>query len=55
MEVTQGFIACVETFYHGDFEKQDLVVNQEVNLYRHKVGSFGMALALKGCEKKRKV
>ncbi|CAA7023824.1 unnamed protein product [Microthlaspi erraticum] len=51
-EVMQTFIACVETFYHRDFEKQNLVVNREVNLYKSKSGSFGCTLARKGCEKK---
>ncbi|CAN6900566.1 unnamed protein product [Brassica oleracea] len=49
-EVMEGFIACVETYYHGDFEKQNRVVNQELSLYKSKSGSFGRTLALKGCE-----
>ncbi|CAN7105975.1 unnamed protein product [Brassica rapa subsp. narinosa] len=40
-EVMEGFIACVETFYHGDLEKQDSVVNHELSLYKNKIGSFG--------------
>ncbi|CAN7057041.1 unnamed protein product [Brassica oleracea var. botrytis] len=44
IEVSEGFIKCVETFYHGEFEEQDLVKN--------KSGPFGRLLALKGCEKK---
>lgn len=52
VEVMEGFLTCVETFYHGDFVKQDLCVNQEVSLYKNKSGSFGRALALKGCETK---
>lgn len=52
VEVMEGFLSCVETFYHGDFVKQDLCVNQEVSLYKNKSGSFGRALALKGCETK---
>ncbi|CAG7905184.1 unnamed protein product, partial [Brassica rapa] len=51
-EVMEGFIACVETFYHGDLEKQDSVVNHELSLYKNKIGSFGRALAIKGCENK---
>ncbi|KAG7544115.1 hypothetical protein ISN45_Aa07g039810 [Arabidopsis thaliana x Arabidopsis arenosa] len=50
MEIIEGFIACVETFYYGDFEKQNKVVNDEINLYKNKCGSFGKTLALKGCE-----
>ncbi|CAN6869304.1 unnamed protein product [Brassica oleracea] len=49
-EVMEGFIACVETYYHGDFEKQNRVVNQELSLYKSKSGSFGRTLALRGCE-----
>ncbi|XP_048603767.1 uncharacterized protein LOC106378015 [Brassica napus] len=49
-EIMEGFIACVETYYHGDFEKQNRVVNQELSLYKSKSGSFGRTLALKGCE-----
>ncbi|CAA7039404.1 unnamed protein product [Microthlaspi erraticum] len=51
MEVMQAFISCVETFYYGDFDKQNEVVNQEVQQYRNKSGYFGMPLAQKGCEK----
>ncbi|CAA7021475.1 unnamed protein product [Microthlaspi erraticum] len=47
----QAFISCVETFYYGDFDKQNEVVNQEVQQYRNKSGYFGMPLAQKGCEK----
>ncbi|CAN7012319.1 unnamed protein product [Brassica oleracea var. botrytis] len=50
--VKEGFIKCVETFYHGEFEKQDLVVNHEISLYKNKSGPFGRLLALKGCENK---
>ncbi|XP_013617265.1 PREDICTED: uncharacterized protein LOC106323734 [Brassica oleracea var. oleracea] len=49
-EVMEGFIACVENYYHGDFEKQNRVVNQELSLYKSKSGSFGRTSALKGCE-----
>lgn len=52
IEVSEGFIKCVETFYHGEFEKQDLVVNHEISLYKNKSDPFGRMLALKGCEKK---
>ncbi|XP_033132372.1 uncharacterized protein LOC117127129 [Brassica rapa] len=52
LEVMDGFIMCVEIFYHGDFEKQDLVVNHEVNLYKNRNGSFGRNLAMTDCEKK---
>ncbi|CAN7091342.1 unnamed protein product, partial [Brassica rapa subsp. narinosa] len=52
LEVMDGFILCVETFYHGDFEKQDAVVNREVHLYKSRSASFGRNLAMKGCEEK---
>uniref|UniRef100_A0A1J3GG42 Uncharacterized protein n=1 Tax=Noccaea caerulescens TaxID=107243 RepID=A0A1J3GG42_NOCCA len=52
LEVMQAFIACVETFYYGDFDKQNEVVNQEVQQYRNKSGYFRLPLAQKGCEKK---
>ncbi|XP_013633181.1 PREDICTED: uncharacterized protein LOC106338842 [Brassica oleracea var. oleracea] len=48
LEVIDGSITCVETFYHGDFEKQGLVVNHEVNLYKNRNGSFGRNLAMTG-------
>ncbi|CAN7051196.1 uncharacterized protein LOC103829688 isoform X2 [Brassica rapa] len=48
LEVMDGFILCVETFYHGDFEKQDAVVNREVHLYKSRSASFGRNLAMKG-------
>ena len=52
IEVSEGFIKYVETFYHGEFVKQDLVVNYEISLYNNKSGPFGRLLALKGYEKK---
>uniref|UniRef100_A0A0D3B9M5 DUF659 domain-containing protein n=1 Tax=Brassica oleracea var. oleracea TaxID=109376 RepID=A0A0D3B9M5_BRAOL len=51
IEILEGFIKCVKTFYHGEFEKQDLVVNHEISLYKNKSGPFGRMLALKECEK----
>ncbi|KAF3586047.1 hypothetical protein F2Q69_00028417 [Brassica cretica] len=38
------------TFYHGDFEKQDKVVNDEFTAYKNKAGAFGRGLALRGCQ-----
>ncbi|ESQ50742.1 hypothetical protein EUTSA_v10022981mg [Eutrema salsugineum] len=52
LQVIERFLSCVEIFYHGDFEKQNKVVNHEIILYKTKAGLFGRALALKGCEKK---
>ncbi|XP_010461197.1 PREDICTED: uncharacterized protein LOC104741953 [Camelina sativa] len=44
-----GFLNCVETFYHGEFEKQGNVVN-EFKKYEDKLGFFGKPLAIRGCE-----
>ncbi|KAF2558460.1 hypothetical protein F2Q68_00014761 [Brassica cretica] len=38
------------TFYHGDFEKQDKVVNDEFTAYKNKAGAFGRGLALRGLD-----
>ncbi|XP_010515604.1 PREDICTED: uncharacterized protein LOC104791416 [Camelina sativa] len=51
LEINLGFIACVETFYHGDFEKQNIIVNYEINLYKRKIGSFGKDLSVRGCQR----
>ncbi|ESQ30701.1 hypothetical protein EUTSA_v10012177mg, partial [Eutrema salsugineum] len=51
-DIVEGFLTCVETFYHGHFDKQNKVVNHELGLYKNKTGSFGRTLALKGCETK---
>lgn len=48
-----GFLSCVETFYHGEFEKQDQVVNHEFRDYRDKLKLFGMLFALRGCKKNK--
>lgn len=44
-----GFLNCVETFYHGEFEKQDQAVN-DFTIYQDKLGFFGKPYALRGCE-----
>ncbi|CAE5959162.1 unnamed protein product [Arabidopsis arenosa] len=44
-----GFLNCVETFYHGEFEKQDKAVD-EFRIYQDKDGFFGTPYALRGCE-----
>ncbi|TVU50507.1 hypothetical protein EJB05_01880 [Eragrostis curvula] len=43
--VIEGFITCVETFYHGDEDMQDQVVNTELRLFQTKKGSFAKKLA----------
>ncbi|XP_024013786.1 uncharacterized protein LOC18009814 [Eutrema salsugineum] len=50
MVIVEGFMSCVETFYYGNFENQDKIMNHELCLYKNKVGLFGNRLALKGCE-----
>ncbi|CAE5959157.1 unnamed protein product [Arabidopsis arenosa] len=44
-----GFLNCVETFYHGEIEKQDKAVD-EFRIYQDKDGFFGTPYALRGCE-----
>ena len=48
--VMDGLLECVETFYHGDVEKQGQVVNIELNTYKRKEGNFAKALAIAGCK-----
>ncbi|VVB10245.1 unnamed protein product [Arabis nemorensis] len=50
LEISEGFLNCIETFYHGDTAKQNKVVNDEIHLYRSRYGPFGRSLALQGCE-----
>ena len=38
--ITEGFINCVETFYHGDDSKQDQAVNVELRKFHNREGSF---------------
>ena len=48
--ITQGFISCVETFYHHDEDKQDQAINTELDKFRNREGPFNKKLA-KTCEK----
>jgi hypothetical protein len=43
--IIEGFINCVETFYHDDDDMQDQVVNKELILFQNKEGSFAKKLA----------
>ena len=45
-----GFVSCVETFYYGEYDKQDQVVNEEFNVYKTKSGAFARGIAVRGCE-----
>ncbi|PWA83079.1 Zinc finger, BED-type [Artemisia annua] len=47
--VSNAVFACLEKFFHGDFEKQDQVMNKELPKYKGKEGDFGRMLAAKGC------
>jgi hypothetical protein len=42
--VTEGFINCVETFYHGDDSKQDQAVNMDLRRFQNREGSFSKKL-----------
>jgi hypothetical protein len=43
--IIEGFISCVETFYHADEDMQDQVVNKELRLFQNKEGAFEKKLA----------
>jgi hypothetical protein len=49
-EVMDGFMSAVETFYHGDYEKQEQVLNAEVHNFKDRVGHFGKQVAAAGCK-----
>ncbi|CAN6374657.1 unnamed protein product [Urochloa humidicola] len=48
-QVMDGFITTVETFYHGDYDKQSKVLNEELHKFRDKQGHFGKPVAKAGC------
>jgi hypothetical protein len=43
--IIEGFITCVETFYHANEDMQDQVVNKELRLFQNKEGVFAKKLA----------
>jgi len=49
--VMDVFITAVETFYHGDYDKQCKVLNEELPKFRDKQGHFGKPVAKEGCKK----
>ena len=49
-EVMDGFIVAVETFYHGDYEKQNQVLNDDLHKFKDQVGHFGKMVARAGCK-----
>jgi hypothetical protein len=49
-EVTDGFIEAVETFYHGEYEKKNKVLNEDVHRFKDQVGHFSKQVAVDGCK-----
>ncbi|XP_039790481.1 uncharacterized protein LOC120656456 [Panicum virgatum] len=49
-EVMDGFISATETFYHGDYDKQNQVLNNDVHKFKDQVGHFSKMVALAGCK-----
>jgi hypothetical protein len=45
-EVMDGFIAVVETFYHGDYDKENKVPNEDLHRFKDQVGHFSKQVAL---------
>ena len=43
--IIEGFINCVETFYHHDEDKQDQAVNIELRKFQNREGPFSKKLA----------
>ena len=39
-----------ETFYHGDFQKPNEVINNDFHKFKDKLGHFGKKVALFGCK-----
>lgn len=48
--IMDGVFTCVESFFPGDFEVQNEVINKELLKYKNKEGEFGRPLAAKRCE-----
>ncbi|CAA0838838.1 hAT transposon superfamily protein, partial [Striga hermonthica] len=49
-EVMDGFLLVVETFYHGDYDKQAQVLNEEVHKFKDRAGHFGKQVVAAGCK-----
>ena len=43
--IIEGFISCVETFYHHDEDKQDQAVSTELKKLQNREGPFNKKLA----------
>lgn len=50
-QVMEGFITAVEIFYHGDYNKQSKVLNEELHKFKDKQEHFGKPVAKAGCKK----
>ena len=46
--VMDGLMSAVETFYHGDYDKQNQVVNEELIKFKDQVGHFAKLVAKAG-------
>jgi len=49
-EVMDGFFTAVETFYHGDYDKQNQVLNEDLHKFKHQTGHFAKPAAMAGCK-----
>lgn len=49
--IMDGFIECVEIFYHGDEEVMDQVLNVDFDIFKEKRETFGKTPARLGCQK----
>lgn len=49
-EVMDGFITAVETFYHGDYDKQSQVLNEDLHKFKDQTGHFTKPAAMAGCK-----
>ncbi|CAA0829171.1 hAT transposon superfamily protein [Striga hermonthica] len=49
-DVMDGFISAVETFYHGDYEKQNQVLNEDLHKFKDQTGHFAKHVAMAGCK-----
>ena len=49
-EAMDGFLTAVETFYHGDYDNQAQVLNEEVHKFKDRVGHFAKQVAAAGCK-----
>ncbi|CAO2210623.1 unnamed protein product [Urochloa humidicola] len=48
--VMDGLISAIETFYHGDYDKQSKVLNEELDKFKDKQGHFAKPVAMASCK-----